>query len=191
MTTMDPLSRPLSAFLRGQIVELRPLVESDADGPYPSWLNDAEVCKYNRHHVYPYTQDQARQWIRTIPDRSELVLAITLRADQTHVGNVSLQAIDPVVRSAELAILLGERSAWGRGVGFESAQLVVEHGFGAMNLHRISCATTDDNVAMRRIAEKLGMRQEGVRAEAAFNEGRYVDVVEYGLLAADRRSPGA
>jgi len=172
MTTADPTSTLPSPFLVGEVVALRPLVESDADGPYPGWLNDAEVCRHNSHHVYPYTPAQARDWIRTIPSRGDLVLAVTLRDDKSHVGNVSLQAIDRVARSAEFAILLGERSAWGRGVGLESAQLVVAHGFGAMNLHRISCATTEDNVAMRRIAERLGMQQEGVRREAAFNEGR-------------------
>jgi ribosomal-protein-alanine N-acetyltransferase len=187
MATADPTSTFSSTFLAGELVALRPLVEADADGPYPGWLNDAEVSRYNSHHVYPYTPDQAREWIRSIPARVELVLAITLHPDQAHVGNVSLQAIDRVARSAELAILLGERSAWGRGVGFESAQLVVAHGFGAMNLHRISCGTTEENLAMRRIAEKLGMKQEGVRREAAFSEGRYVDVIEFGLLARDYR----
>jgi [ribosomal protein S5]-alanine N-acetyltransferase len=188
MATADLNSEFASTFLAGEVVALRPLVESDADGPYPGWLNDAEVCRHNSHHVFPYTPEQAREWIRSIPSRGELVLAVTLRGEQTHVGNVSLQAIDRVARSAELAILLGERSAWGRGVGLESAKLVVAHGFEAMNLHRISCATTVDNVAMRRIAERLGMQQEGVRREAAFNEGRYVDVIEYGLLAADYRT---
>jgi RimJ/RimL family protein N-acetyltransferase len=186
MTTSDHAS----TFLAGELVALRPLVEADADGAYPGWLNDAEVSRHNSHHVYPYTRDQAREWIRSIPGRDELVLAITLRSDQTHVGNISLQAINRVARSAELAILLGERSAWGRGIGLESARLIVAHGFGAMNLHRIACGTTEDNVAMRRIAEKLGMQQEGVRREAAFNDGRYVDVVEYGMLASDHKGAG-
>lgn len=188
MTAVDLTA---STFLSGELVALRPLVESDADGPYPGWLNDAEVCRYNRHHVYPYTREQAREWIRSIPARDELVLAITLRSDQSHVGNVSLQGIDRVARSADLAILLGERNAWGKGIGLESSRLVVTHGFGAMNLHRISCATTEDNVAMRRIAEKLGMQEEGTRRQAAFNEGRHVDVIEYGLLADDYRSAHA
>ncbi len=177
-----------STFLEGDLVALRPLVEADADGPYPGWLNDPEVCRYNSHHVYPYTPGQARAWIQSIPLRDELVLAITLREDGSHVGNVSLQKLDRVARSADLAILIGDRRAWGRGVGRESAGLVTAHGFKAMNLHRITCGTTADNAAMRRIAEGLGMRQEGVRREAAFNEGSYVDVIEYGLLADEFRS---
>ena len=33
---------------------------------------------------------------------------------------------------------------------------------------------------MRRVAERLGMREEGVRREAAFKDGQRVDVMEYG-----------
>lgn len=180
--TAGPDTSTQTAFLEGEIVALRPLVEADADGPYPGWLNDSEVCRYNSHHVFPYTAEQARAWIQSIPLRDELVLAITLREDGGHVGNISLQQLNHVARSADLAILIGDRRAWGRGVGRESAALVVEHGFRVMNLHRITCGTTADNVAMRRIAESLGMREEGVRREAAFSDGSYVDVVEYGLL---------
>jgi RimJ/RimL family protein N-acetyltransferase len=31
------------------------------------------------------------------------------------------------------------------------------------------------------------MQQEGIRREAAYNDGRYVDVIEYGLLAREHR----
>ena len=101
------------------------------------------------------------------------------------VDGVSLQAIDPVARGAELAILLGDRSVWGQGIGYEAAALIVAHGFRALNLHRIGCGTVAANVAMRRLAERLGMREEGVRREAAWADGAYHDIVEYGLLAGE------
>ncbi len=41
---------------------------------------------------------------------------------------------------------------------------------------------------MRRVAERLGMREEGVRRQAAFKDGAYVDVVEYGVLRAEYES---
>jgi RimJ/RimL family protein N-acetyltransferase len=86
--------------------------------------------------------------------RDALVLAIEL--DGRHVGNISLQDIDPVGRSADLAIVL-DRSVWGDGVGSEAAELLVAHGFSALNLHRITCGTVAANHGMRRLAERLGM----------------------------------
>ena len=173
------------AFLLGERVALRALAPADVDGPYLGWFNDPEVCRLNSHHVFPYTRPEALAWVENLAGRRDaLVLAITI--DGRHVGNISLQAIDPVSRSAELAIVLGDRSVWGQGIGLEAARLLVDHGFAALNLNRIACGTLAANVAMRRLAERLRMREEGVRRQAAWTDGAYHDIVEYGLLAADR-----
>jgi RimJ/RimL family protein N-acetyltransferase len=174
----------IPTFLTGERVRLRPLTGADVDGPYLGWFNDPEVSRLNSHHVFPYTRESALAWVAALGERRDaLVLAIEL--DGRHVGNVSLQAIDPVARGAELAILLGDRSVWGQGIGYEAAALIVAHGFRALNLHRIGCGTVAANVAMRRLAERLGMREEGVRREAAWADGAYHDIVEYGLLAGE------
>ena len=174
----------IPTFLAGARVRLRPLTAADVDGPYLEWFNDAEVCRHNAHHVYPYTRDEALTWVAALRGRRDaLVLAIEL--DGRHVGNVSLQGIDPVGRSAELAIVLGDRDVWGQGIGLEAAELLVGHGFSALNLRRIACGTVAANAGMRRLAERLGMTQEGVRREAVWSDGAYHDIVEYGLLAAE------
>jgi [ribosomal protein S5]-alanine N-acetyltransferase len=176
----------LHPFLRGQRVHLRALVEADADGPYPGWLNDDQVCRGNSHHVFPYTRAAALDYIRQAATRrDELILAITLAADGRHVGNIALQRIHPIYRSAELSIVLGDRDVWGQGVGKEACRLLCDHGFAALNLHRIGCGTFADNLAMQRLALALGMTEEGRRRQAAFKDGRWVDVIEYGVLRAE------
>jgi [ribosomal protein S5]-alanine N-acetyltransferase len=177
------------SFLRGERIDLRPLAEADADGPYVSWFNDAETCRGNSHHVRPYSAADARAYIAHVaaaPD--QLVLAIVRREDGRHIGNIALQAINPVYRTAELSIMLGERDAWGQGYASEAARLLCDHGFRALNLNRIACGTFAPNGGMRRVAERLGMREEGVRRQAAFKDGAYVDVVEYGVLRAEYES---
>ena len=180
---------PAPPFLTGERVALRPLVEADVDGPYLGWFNDAEVCRYNSHHVYPYTRPEAVAWVRALPERRDtLVLAITLPAlGDRHVGNLSLDAIHPVNRSAELSLVLGDREVWGQGIGAEAARLLVGHAFQAMNLNRVACGTQAENVAMRKLAERLGMREEGVRRLAAWNDGAFHDIVEYGIVASEWR----
>jgi [ribosomal protein S5]-alanine N-acetyltransferase len=170
-------------FLEGERVYLRGLVESDADGPYPTWFNDAEVCRGNSHHVYPYSPQDAVSYIaRVAGARDSLVLAVVMREGDQHIGNIALQQIHPVYRSAELTIVIGDRQAWGKGYAGEAARLICGHGFMAMNLARIGCGTFEDNTGMQRLAERLGMRQEGRRRRAAFKQGRFVDVIEYGVL---------
>lgn len=161
-------------------------MEADADGAYPGWLNDAEVCRGNSHHVFPYTREGALAYIRQAAQtRDSLILAVILRDGHRHIGNIALQDIHPLNRSAELAILIGERDVWGSGFAHEAAELIVAHGFTELNLERIECGTFSGNTAMQKLALRLGMKEEGRRRRAAYKNGRYQDVVEFGLLRAE------
>ena len=171
-------------FLDGERIYLRALVESDLAGAYVSWLNDPVVSAYNGHHVFPYTVDAARTYIQEMKDhRAHLVLAIVAKDTGTHIGNISLQHIDTISRCAEYAIMLGDQAYTGKGIAAEASRLIIAHGFTALNLHRIYCGTSQKNEAMQRLALKLGFQKEGVRRQAFFKSGTYVDLTEYGMLA--------
>lgn len=175
-------------FLRGPRLYLRGLCEEDASGAYPDWLNDPEVCAGNSHGVHPYSRSAARDYIRaSAASLQDLVLAVVLAEGDRHIGNIALQRMHAVNRSAEFAILLGDKSAWGQGYGEEAGRLICAHGFAAHNLHRIHCGTLASNAGMLRLAEKLGMRREGVQRQAAYKNGTYVDVVLYGLLRSEAK----
>jgi [ribosomal protein S5]-alanine N-acetyltransferase len=178
----------LRPFIVTERLELRPLEERDLDGPYLDWFNDPEVCRFNSHYVYPYTRDLAVEYLRGIPGSGDLVLAIVESGSGEHIGNISLQGVSPVHRHADFAIVLGDKEAWGKGFAYEAASSVVAHGFDAMNLNRISAGTSVENEGMRKLAERLGMTEEGVRREALFKDGRYIDIIDYGLLASEYRS---
>jgi RimJ/RimL family protein N-acetyltransferase len=182
------------AFIQGEQLYLRALRERDAEGPYPDWFNDEEVCLGNSHHLFPYTKTAALDYIRDVRRRQDcLVLAITLCEDDRHIGNVALQSINPVSRGAEFAIVIGDRDSWGKGYGKEASRLILAHGFRSLNLHRVHCGTFEINAAMRRLAEYLGMQEEGRRREGAFKNGRFVDLLEYGVLRSefDERWPAS
>lgn len=173
----------LTPFLRGNTIYMRPLLPQDAEGPYKNWFNDAEVCSGNAHHVFPYTPQAALEYIQFAHQtREHLILAIVTWKEHRHVGNIALQHIHPIYRSAEFTIVIGEKSVWGQGIGKEAGKLLCDHGFKALNLHRIYCGTFENNIAMQRLAHYLGMKQEGIRRQAAYKDGRYLDIIEYGVL---------
>jgi len=173
-------------FLVGEHVYLRQLVAEDADGWYPTWFNDAEVCKANSHGVYPYNSQQAREYIewthRAAAARTDLVLAVCTNSQDYHIGNVAITNIHPVYRSADFSIIIGRAEARGNGIGTEAARLIIGHGFNSLNLHRIACGTFDNNTGMMKLAGRLGMKQEGIRKEAVYKNGAWLSVVEYGIL---------
>jgi len=173
-------------FLIGSRIYLRALTLKDLSGHYLNWLNDPEVCQYNSHHVYPYSQEAGKKYIQAASrSNTALVLAIVDQASDTHIGNIALQEMDSLARSAEFAILLGEKSYWGRGLSKEAALLLMTHGFVSLNLNRIHCGTSAHNKAMQKLALFLGMKPEGRRRQALFKNGQFVDLLEYGVLKSE------
>ncbi|NPV91581.1 MAG: GNAT family N-acetyltransferase [Firmicutes bacterium] len=175
-----------SAFLTGENIYLRGLLESDARGNYQHWFNDSEVCRSNSHHRFPYNEKKALDYIEySQRTRDALILAIVTRDKDEHIGNISLQDIDYFNRTADLAVLIGEKDCWGRGFSKEAALLIIDHGFSALGLNRITCGTTEDNLPMQRLALAMGFQREGVRRAAVFKNNRFLDVYEYGLLTSE------
>lgn len=170
-------------FLQGRSVVLRALRRKDAFGPYAEWFNDEVVCAENGHHRFPYSREDALQHIaRAHSNGTDLILAIARRRDGRHIGNVVLKRLDPISRSGEFAIVIGDRSCWGKGYSKEAAELLLRHAFLALNLNRVYCGTFETNAPMRRLARFLGMREEGCRRQAVFKQNRYLNVIEYGVL---------
>lgn len=170
-------------FLEGENFYLRNLSKEDINGSYIHWFDDSEVCKMNSHHRFPNSQESMIKYIESVNNYSDkLVLAIINKDDKAHIGNVSLQNINYINRSAEFAIIIGEKKYWGKGVGKQCGKLIIEHGFSELNLHRMHCGTLCENYGMINLAKSLGFKKEGVRRQAEFKNDKYIDIIEFGIL---------
>jgi [ribosomal protein S5]-alanine N-acetyltransferase len=170
-------------FLIGEKIYLRAIEESDLNESYRNWFNDEEVCKFNSHHRFPnYNDDMSEYYKNTIKSRNNLVLAIAEKESSRHIGNVSLQNIDFLNRTAELAIIIGNKGFWGCGIGWEACELIINHGFAQLNLNRIYCGTSEDNIGMQKLLAKLLFKKEGEQRSALFKNGNYKNTYLYGLL---------
>lgn len=164
------------------MVRLEPLSEAHIRPAYVEWLNDPVVCRDNRHGS-GYTIDSVREYVRAVMNADDtMAYAIVRRSDGRHVGNVSLNAISAALRSAEISILIGERSAWGCGVGTEACRLIIAEAFDRLGLHRVYMGMLTRNTGMMRIAQKLGMNMAGIARDAFRKDGVYHDVAQWSLL---------
>ena len=170
-------------FIKTQRIGLRSLKAEDINGGYAHWLNDPEVCEFNSHHRFPQSEADLKLYIdETIGNRQMIVFALIDLKNNIHIGNISLQNINFIDRSAELAFILGECAYWGKGYACEAASAIMEHAFEQLNLHRLYMGTADNNIRMQKLAHKLGFTEEGRRVDALFKDGNYHDVIEYGKL---------
>jgi diamine N-acetyltransferase len=152
---------------------------------FVSWLNDPEVY---RHLLlaYPLSQAAEEKWFDGMVARgpAEQVLVIEARVGGTWtpIGNTSFMRLDWVNRSAEIGIFIGEKSQWNQGYGREAMKLMLRHGFGSMNLHRIHLRVHADNPGAIKAYLAAGFVQEGVLRQDVYRNGEYLDVLVMSVL---------
>jgi RimJ/RimL family protein N-acetyltransferase len=165
-------------------VALGHLTDEDSELLF-EWINDRPLVVLSSAFA-PVERAAHDAWFARIRERADTVIfAIRLRTDDRLIGSCQLHSIDEVHRSAELQIRLGDREAWGHGYGREAVELLLEHGFRTLGLHRIHLHVLAQNERARRLYSSLGFRQEGVLREAALIEGRWTDLVIMAKLASE------
>lgn len=170
-------------FLVGEKIYLRPLEAADLDGPYLDWLNEHEITRYLETGMFPTTRESLQDYVQAVArGNNNVMLAIADRASDAHVGNVKLGPIHWLHRRADMGILIGDRTVWGRGYGREAVALVVDYGFHRLNLHKIALGVYADNVAAVKMYQKIGFCIEGTLRQHLFMDGAYHDKYVMGIL---------
>ncbi|WP_326597332.1 GNAT family N-acetyltransferase [Streptomyces sp. NBC_01803] len=76
-----------------------------------------------------------------------------------------------------------DRAVAGRGVMPTAVALAVDHCFGALGLHRIEICIRPENGPSRRVVEKLGFREEGVRPRYLHIDGAWRDHLVFAMTS--------
>jgi RimJ/RimL family protein N-acetyltransferase len=133
---------------------------------------------------HPYSLEDAIDWLTSHRERQEagqiVVRAITLRDDGILAGSIGLEVELPHNR-AELGYWMGEAYR-GRGLATEAARGMVDLAFGEMHLHRVHAHHFVRNPGSGRVLEKAGFSREGVLREHVLKDGRFEDLVAYGMV---------
>lgn len=130
-----------------------------------------------------YAMKDLTDWVEYHRTRGdEIIWTIADLENDRCLGHVGLYKIDHRVRSAEFAILIGDKSRWGQGLGREITSAVLKFGFEQLNLNRIELTVLENNAAALALYRRLGFVQEGVQRQAQFRDGQYLNVVQMGLL---------
>lgn len=101
-------------------------------------------------------------------------------AGQLTVGGITWGS----ARNAQVGYWIDQRFA-GRGCTPTAVALAVDHCFFVAGLHRIEANVRPENTASRRVVDKLGFREEGVRERQLHIDGAWRDHICYALTTED------
>ena len=162
---------------------LRKLQPEDAADTF-DFLSDPKVTQFTPYETVN-SHDAATQFVRTICDdcaRGEkLIWGVELKADQKVSGLAGFAEWPVPGVTGEIVYLLSQ-SYWRQGYALEAAEELLRFGFHVMPFHRIQAVCKTENIASRRVLEKMGMTFEGVLREFRFQKGEFQSYGMYSML---------
>ena len=174
----------------GKRIRLRGVERTDIPKSF-EWINDPEVNEGLAVYL-PMSLRDEEQWFERISQREQeekpMVIEIREGAGWKLVGNCRVFNIEWTPRSAELGIMIGEKSIWNQGYGTETMQLLLQHGFETLNLNRIYLRVYSTNPRAIRAYEKAGFVMEGTLRQAVYKHGKYADVHIMSVLSSEWKS---
>jgi len=172
------------SIIYGKRVRLRSAEKSDLV-KFIEWINDPEVTE-GLTLFLPMSSIDEEKWFETAMQRPQeekpLVVDMKDGEDWQLIGNSSFFAFDWVARSAEVGIMIGEKSVWDQGYGTEVMTLLLRHGFATLNLNRIYLRVYAENKRAIRTYEKARFVHEGRMRQGVYKYGKYFDVLFMSVL---------
>jgi 8-oxo-dGTP diphosphatase len=143
---------------------LRPWAESDVPVLH-RLLNDWEVIRTLARVPFPYSVENAQDWITTSRARLQggeayyLAITGTDNGTETLVGGIGLQ-VDAERRSANLGYWVG-RGYWGHGVASEAAGRMARWALANLPIDRLEASVFTENYASMAVLRRIGFKHVG------------------------------
>jgi RimJ/RimL family protein N-acetyltransferase len=173
--------------LEGKQVGLRPLETTDA-WLLHKWFNDQRVLEdLGAEHLYfaVSLEEEAAVVQHMASDESAAWFIVHELEGREPIGVIGLAAIDARSASAELRIVIGEPTYWGRGYGSDAIGVVLKEAFWARNLHRVWLRVVVYNERAIACYERCGFVLEGRARHDHFHKGEWRDAFHMSMLAAE------
>ena len=110
-----------------------------------------------------------------------------IRLDGRFIGGMSLNWIDRGNRGCGVGYWLSEEFT-GQGIVTRCCGRLMDHCFDDLGFHRFVLEAATENIASRAVAERLGMRLEGITKDREWLYDHYVDSALYAITAPEWRT---
>ena len=178
---MDESQSPQVEFLSGEMVYLRPIEQEDV-ALLHRWANDPEIRGLTGE-LRPSTNTGAVEFYQRVQKSEDRIwLAVISRETNLVIGETGLLRMFPAWRTTDWSLIIGEKSARGKGYGQEVAKLMLDYAFGHQNFHRVAIGVVGFNTSALSFYERVGFRREGIQRDGYYFEHQYHDFIMMSML---------
>lgn len=162
-------------------IYLRKLMLADSER-IAELSNNENITKNTLSLPYPYTIADAKAWFESHKDnelnKKAYDFGIIDKERDDIIGVVGISNYQG--HRGELGYWIGQ-AYWNQGYASEASALLIDYAFTKLNYNRIYARHLKSNPASGRVMQKLGMVYEGCQVEHEFTNGRFEDILLYGV----------
>ncbi|MCI8661147.1 MAG: GNAT family N-acetyltransferase [Lachnospiraceae bacterium] len=165
----------------GNKVILRNMKEEDRE-LVMNLIRDPEIIKVTGGYSGLASFEHQRNWFCSLSDSIQGVRRVIADKDRPEVGLgiIILSDLDLKSGAAEIFIKI-MKNFRGKGYGQDAVNVLVAYAFRELGLSCIYSNILEHNMISRRLFEKCGFRQEGIRRNRSFKDGPYRNVYSYSI----------
>jgi RimJ/RimL family protein N-acetyltransferase len=162
-------------------VSIGPILPNDGPTLF-RWFNDVDAAALDLA-FRPMDWVAYKGWSEGLAkDTSRVLFAIRRLELVPIIGFVGITNINPVHRSAEIGVRIGEAVDRSKGYGQDAMRLSLNYCWNHLNLNRVALTVLAGNERAIRAFSAAGFEREGLARQAAFIDGAWHDLVIMGIL---------
>lgn len=165
----------------GKKVILRAMEPSDCEF-VREMFNDPEMEKLVVGWAFPLSLYAQQKWYENHYNDDNFRFIIEDKECGV-VGIATLIDIDWKNRMAQHGIKIGNKALRGKGIGTDAVMAIMRYAFDELGMNRLNSSWFPDNLPSKNMYMKCGWKEEGVRRNYIYKNGRYHDLIETGILA--------
>ncbi len=166
----------------GNKVILRAIEKKDLDILWKA-INDPELEKMEDGSNFPISRYAQDKWLDNLSNNGGKDYRFIIEYDDEAIGWISLINIDWKNRCAHSGVKLFTSEYRGRGLALDGVMAIMRYAFDELNLHRLEGSIFPFNQPSYKLyVERAGWKEEGIRRQAIYQGGQYLDVIKVSIL---------
>jgi len=168
--------------LRTKRLLLRQFVDADLMNVFKG-LSNPEVIKFYgvSYRTLGETKAQIEFFAGLEKTKTGIWWAICSAENKTFYGAAGINDIKHEHQKGQIGFWLLEEH-WKKGIVTEALPVILQFAFETLQLHRIEAIIENENLASKKIVEKLDFACESVMKECEIKNGKFIDLCIYAKL---------
>lgn len=150
------------------------------------WHNKKFISFSMMMNRFPVQKKSVEEWIDKVREENgNKRVVYVIFADGTPIGITSLHEIDYINRKALFGIFIAESDFRNKGIGSLASKLTLDFAFNGIGLNRVELEVIETNIGAINMYRKIGFYEEGIKRDAFFYDGKFVNVKTMSILNKD------